>query len=151
MQLIVAGSVTGFTRQFLEKLASFKYRNDVHVITDPADDVLMPLIGAAYAFLYPALNDHFPETILLAIQADVPVIASPLPVIKELANNAVIYPEPDDVSGFARCMQEIYKDEQLRTAVILAARNHMDQHEKYDMAADCRNLLWQAFHDNYKV
>lgn len=148
MQLIVTGSVTAWTQQFLTKLAYFKYRNDVHVIPDPTDDILKALIGSAYALLYPALNDHFPETVLLAMRADVPVIASPVPVIKELANCAVIYPEPDNASGFAKSMQDIYKNERLREDVILSARNHMEQGKKYNLATVCRNLLWQTLDKN---
>lgn len=145
MQLVITGNKTLWTEQLKEKLHSFKYRSDVHLIIDPPKEALHAIIGAAYAFVYPALHDHFPLNILRAMQAEIPVITSEIPVIQEIANNAVMYAKPDNTEGFAQSIQMIYKDEQLRKKLIDTAKNYLAQRSKNDVVEDCWLLLSTSF------
>jgi glycosyltransferase involved in cell wall biosynthesis len=145
MQLVLAGNTTGWTGEFLEKLSTFKYRSDVHVITNPSGEVLIDLIGAAYAFVYPAQFDYFPVNIILAMRASVPVIASAIPVIQEAAGKSVLYPGSNDEEGFAKTIQEIYKDENRRSQITEMATNNLLAAEKYDLVGDCRDIFKTFF------
>lgn len=140
MHLIIAGNQTLYTGQLVQKLASFKYRNDVHLIIDPPENTLNALIGAAYAFVYPVLYDHLPVNVLSAIRAGVPVITFVTPVIKEMANDTVIY-AASDAEALSESMQSLYKDENLRAAVIDSAEKHIAQKGKTAIAITCRNLF----------
>lgn len=140
MHLVIAGNQTLHTGQLVQKLASFKYRNDVRLIIDPPDKTLNALIGAAYAFVYPVLYDHLPVTVLSAICARVPVITFVTPFIKELASDTVIY-TASDAEALSESMQSVYKDEDLRAAVIDSAGKHIAQKGKTVTAVACRNLF----------
>ncbi len=140
MHLIIAGNRTLHTGQLVQKLASFKYRNDVHLVIDPPEKTLNALIGAAYAFVYPVLYDHLPVNVLSAICARVPVITFVTPFIKELAGDTVIY-TASDAEALSESMQSVYKDEDLRAAVIDSAEKHLAQKGKTAMAVACRNLF----------
>lgn len=140
MQLIIACRNTAYSEEFIQKLASFKYRNDVHLIIDPPKESLHAIIGAAYAFVYPALYDHFPLNLLLAIRAGVPVIAFAAPIIQEIANNAVIYTE-SNAEALSKSMQSIYKDEEFRGRVIASTEKHHAQKGKFDIVSACWNIF----------
>lgn len=145
MQLLMAGNKTAWTAEFTEKLSTFKYRADVRVITNLSNMELNTIIAAAYAFVYPAQFDYFPVNILRAMKAGVPVIASRIPAIQEMAGAAAIYPASNDEDGFAKAMQGIYKDENLRSDIIDAARNHIREAKQYDMVEDCWNFFEAIF------
>lgn len=140
MHLIIAGNKTLHTGELVQKLATFKYRNDVHLVIDPPETTLNALIGAAYAFVYPVLYDHLPVTILSAMRARVPVITFVTPVIKEIANDTVIY-TASDAEALSESMQSVYKDEDLRAAVIASAEKRIAQKGKTAIAVACRNLF----------
>lgn len=140
MHLIIAGNQTSHTGQLVQKLASFKYRNDVRLIIDPAEKTLNALIGAAYAFVYPVLHDHLPVNVLSAIRAGVPVITFVTPFIKEIASDTVIY-TASDAEALSESMQSVYKDEDLRAAVIDSAEKHIAQKGKTAIGVACRNLF----------
>lgn len=140
MHLIIAGNKTLHTGELVQKLASFKYRNDVRLIIDPPPTTLNALIGASYAFVYPVLYDHLPVNILSAIRARVPVVTFVTPVIKEIADDTVIY-TVSDAASLSESMQSVYKDEDLRTAVVASAEKRMAQKGKTAIAVACRNLF----------
>ncbi|HJU46093.1 MAG TPA: hypothetical protein VJ647_04870 [Chitinophagaceae bacterium] len=49
MKLVLAGAVNRKTKQLKEKLATYRYREDVGIIEDPADETLHELTAGAYA------------------------------------------------------------------------------------------------------
>ncbi|MEO7045131.1 MAG: glycosyltransferase, partial [Ferruginibacter sp.] len=73
MQLVIVGNKTSVTSPLSEKLASFKYRDDVHLLVNQTTAKVQRIIAGAYAFVYPVLYEYFPITILQAMQAEVPV------------------------------------------------------------------------------
>lgn len=141
MQLLIAGSKTSTTENFGNQLASYKYRKEVNLIINPSKETLQKLIAGAYALVYPALYDGFPVNILSAMQAGVPVISSSAKVCKEWCGDTIIYPETDDSAGFAKSMQLIYKDERLRSDFIVAAKKHLVDKGKDDVAKKCLNFF----------
>lgn len=140
MQLVVAGNTTGWTGSWLKNLESYKYRDDIHVIPDPSKETSYSVIAGAYAFVYPALHDHLPVNILYAMQAEVPVITSSIPVIEEIAGRAVMYAAENNETGFAAAMQAIYKDEQIRDSLIGKGRKQREK-QGNDIVEDCWHML----------
>ena len=140
MRLVIAGQQTRETGAWLTSLDTYKYRDDVRVVTDPPSGVLHAIIAGAYAFVYPAVRDHLPVNVWYAMQAGVPVVASPVPAITEVAAQAVLYAAGDDETGFAAAMQTVYKDESLRDDLIVRGSRHMDGLAQ-DAAAGCWQIL----------
>lgn len=146
MQLLIAGNPTAYIKEFSEKLSTYKYRSDVQVLPGLPAQVVNHLISGAYACVYPAAYDHFPLTIIKAMRAGVPVITSSIPVIREFSGNAALFAYPDNVEGFAKALQLIYKDEDLRTSIIGLGKLHTDSLTKGDPADDLWQLMLRSFH-----
>ncbi|MEJ7769523.1 MAG: glycosyltransferase [Chitinophagaceae bacterium] len=145
MKLIFAVNTTALTIKFQEKLATFKFRDDVHIVRNCTAQQRDELLGAAYAVVCPARLEYFPINILRAMKAGVPVIASEIPVIKVVAGDAVIYPDSNDEGGFAKALQLLYKDENLRSRIITAGKIHLEAAGKADFIHDCRNIFDATF------
>lgn len=144
MKLVIAGNATAWTGELLQKTASFKYRNDVHILPGCSSQTLAALTAAAYAFVYPAPAGCFPFGIVHAMQAGVPVITYDTPVMKELAGNTVLYAVPGNEQGLTANMQLLYKDEALRKEMIERAGQHIGQTAKNNIAAFCWEIMMQS-------
>lgn len=140
MQLVIAGHTTAWTQHWMATLDSYKYREDVHVIRDPLKGTLQTVVAGAYAFVYPALHDHVPVNILHALHAGVPVISSPLPVVKEIAGEAALYAAGNDENSFAAAMQALYKDERQRDSLIGKGRKK-GADEETGMVKTCWHII----------
>jgi glycosyltransferase involved in cell wall biosynthesis len=142
MQLIITGNKSSSAESLTEKLATYKYRKDVHLILNPSKKTFYELIAGAYAFVYPMPGDHFPLTILMALRSGIPVIAYDMPLVREVAGDTIIYASAG-ADGLSAKMQSIYKDESLRAAVIDSAEEHIAQKAKTDIPQS----LYYIFHD----
>lgn len=118
MKLVIAGRLAWQYETFIEKLKSFKYRNDVVLTGYINDGTLADLMGSAYALVYPSLFEGFGVPIIEAMQSGTPVITSNTSSMPEVGGDAVLYANPTDVDDLAKQMMLIYKDEKLRTALI---------------------------------
>ena len=140
MQLVITGNKTAWTDTWLSTIPSYKWRKDVHILQDPPKEELLAVIAGAYAFVYPARHGPVPVNPLYALHAGVPVIASRLPVIEEVVQQAVLYASANDESSFAAAMQTLYKDEQLRDSLIQKGHQHLTA-TAVDMVKDCWHIL----------
>jgi hypothetical protein len=58
MKLVMAGSVNRKTGKLKEKLATYKYREDVIIIENPVTELLHELAAAAYAPVVPGEDEE---------------------------------------------------------------------------------------------
>lgn len=118
MKLVLAGRMAWGSAEFEKLLKSYKYRDDV-LLTGYVDDGRMAsLMGAAYALAYPSYWEGFGLPVLEAMQAGVPVITSSNSAMPETAGDAALYREPGDPESWGQAMGILYKDENLRAALI---------------------------------
>jgi glycosyltransferase involved in cell wall biosynthesis len=118
MKLVIAGRLAWQYETFIEKLKSYKYRNDVVLIGYINDNTLAELMGSAYALVYPSLLEGFGVPIIEAMQSGTPVITSNTSSMPEVGGDAALYANPNDVDDLAKQMMLIYKDEKLRNNLI---------------------------------
>ena len=118
MKLVIAGRLAWQSEIFIEKLKSYKYRNDVVLTGYINDNTLADLMGSAYALVYPSLFEGFGVPIIEAMQSGTPVITSNTSSMPEVGGDAVLYANPNDVDDLAKQMMLIYKDENLRSNLI---------------------------------
>lgn len=119
MQLVLAGGNPALDKDLVARLATYKYRQDIHWTRHLPPQEWGPLAGASYAIVAPFDRDDLCIPILNAWKAGVPVITATtgtasLPDI----TNAVLYAQPGDPASLAGQLMLIYKDEGLRSSLI---------------------------------
>jgi len=128
MKLIVLGHIADYKNQLSEKIATYKYREDVELLDSEPLDVEAKLFGAAYAVLSLANQSQYYIPILQAFQANVPVICAENSSFSEAINNAVLTVAKDDVEALANQMKLLYRDENLRSQKIAAGQAMAELH-----------------------
>lgn len=139
MKLLVAGRLAWQYDDVLEKLKTYKYRNDVVMLDYLPDDELAKITATAYAVVYPSFFEGFGLPIIEAMQSGVPVITSNTSAMPETAGDAALYADPADPDAIAKHMLNLYKDETLRSQLIEAGKI---QAAKYNWNLSA-GLLWE--------
>jgi glycosyltransferase involved in cell wall biosynthesis len=93
------------------------------VFTGPVnDDDLVGLYSEASLFTFPSLYEGFGLPALEAMACGVPVIASDIPVLREVLGDAAQFVAPTDVEGLAALMERVLADENDRAVLIERGR-----------------------------
>jgi glycosyltransferase involved in cell wall biosynthesis len=74
------------------------------------------------------------------MQADVPVITSPLSAMPEICGDAALYMAPNDFNDIADKMMLLFKDESKRNLFIIKGRQQANLYN-WDKSAE---LIWKA-------
>ena len=140
MKLLIAGEITQQKGDILEKLSSYKYKDDVVILKGIDQQQLALITAAAYSFIYPSLYEGFAMPILSAMQCGVPVIATNLNTNSEIGGEGCLYAPPNDVDGIANQMKMLYRDELMRASLI---EKGMQQAAVYNLDL-ATNLFWDV-------
>ncbi len=144
IQLVLAGSALKSEPGFLEQLSTFKYRSDVHVYSDLAEDDFIKLLSAAYALVYPFDDEETGTIVLNAFKAHVPVIISDRGSLHEVAADAALYASIDDIELLASQLMLLYKDESLRNELIEKGKLQWPLFDQIDAMNKLKNAMMQA-------
>jgi glycosyltransferase involved in cell wall biosynthesis len=74
------------------------------------DDLLPAVVAGASALVLPSLDEGFGLPVLEALSAGTPVVASDLPVLREVGGAVVTYAEAGDPAAFAAALQQVLDD-----------------------------------------
>lgn len=118
MKLLVAGRLAWQYDDLLEKLKTYKYREDVVLLDYLPEDQLQRVTAAAYALVYPSWFEGFGLPILEAMKCEVPVICSNTSSMPEVAGEAALLVDPADPDAIAKEMLSLYRNEGIRNAFI---------------------------------
>ena len=91
-------------------IAELGLASRVLLVPEVADELLPAVYRAASVFAFPSLAEGYGLPVLEAMAAGVPVVASDIPVLSEIAGRAAVLVRPDDAAGWARAMAEILAD-----------------------------------------
>ena len=139
MKLLVVGRLAWQYDDILQKLKTYKYRDDVVLLGYLPDEQLALITASAYALVYPSYFEGFGLPILEAMQAETPVITSNTSSMPEIGGNAALYADPADPDAIAKQMLYLYKNEAERTGLIGAGTIRAKEFS-WDKSAE---ELWQ--------
>ncbi len=83
-----------------------------------AEEYIPAIYNGATAFIFPSEYEGFGIPVLQAMACRVPVAASSIPTLREVAGEAALFFDPDDVRSVARAIEKILTDSKLREQLI---------------------------------
>lgn len=101
MDLVILETNSKTIRKQLKKEGAIKLLDKIYLPGYIENHLLPQIYFNAYLFLYPSIRESFGLPILEAMASGTPVIASNIPAIKEVGQEAPIYVDPYDVDVLA--------------------------------------------------
>ncbi|MFA5131346.1 MAG: glycosyltransferase family 1 protein [Patescibacteria group bacterium] len=95
-------------------IEEFNLNNEVYIPGWVSEEDLPYIYNAASAFVFPTKHEGFGIPLLESLACGLPTIASDLPVLREVAGDAVYYFDQNNNRSIAAAMVKIIKDEALR-------------------------------------
>jgi glycosyltransferase involved in cell wall biosynthesis len=130
MKLVLVGPMYFKNNEMEQVYKGMKFKDDVVFTGRLNVEELCKVTGAAFALTYVSYFEGFGIPIIEAMQCDIPVIASNVTSMPEVAGDAALQVDPFSVDDIANAMQDIFHDEALRQKLIEKGR------------ARCRNFSW---------
>lgn len=117
-KLVLSGDASHGYDEVKYMIHEFNLESDV-IITGWIPEVDMPyLYNGASAFVFPSLYEGFGIPLLQAMACGTPIIASRAGSIPEIAGNAVVLFDPNNVKSMAEAISKIILDDNLRQNLI---------------------------------
>lgn len=95
-------------------IQEFNLNDQVHLPGWVSEEDLPYIFRAASAFIFPSRHEGFGIPILQALSCGVPTAVSDLPVLREIAADAVLYFNQNDKQSIAKALDQILNDQNLR-------------------------------------
>ena len=111
LALVVTGPTGWHNRDFEKRLR--RTRAQVHLTGCVSDRELAALYSATACFLYPSLAEGFGLPVLEALASGAPVVTSNRGALPEVAGDAALLSEPDDVESVGEAMSRVLSDPEL--------------------------------------
>jgi glycosyltransferase involved in cell wall biosynthesis len=105
--LVVVGSRSVFRMAVEQQVADLNIADRVTFEGTLSDEVLAKHYQEATALVQPSFSEGFGLTGLEAMSFQTPVVASNIPVFKEVYQNAAVYFDPKSVSDFSAAMKKL--------------------------------------------
>ena len=108
------------------------------------DDTLAALYRRALAVVSPSRYEGFGLPLVEAMSVGVPVLASDIPVFREVAGDAAVYLPVDDAAAWKRALVELAADSSLRSRLAARGRERAGAFDWMKAAARTRAVLERA-------
>jgi glycosyltransferase involved in cell wall biosynthesis len=116
LRLVIVGKKGWLFREFFRRLAELGLDDGQQVVFPGyvADEDLPALYAGAACFVFPSLYEGFGLPVLEAMASGAPVVCSNASSLPEVAGDAALMVAPDDPGGFARAVERVLADGELR-------------------------------------
>lgn len=147
--MVIVGEKMFMTSEIEKVLRQMKHAKDI-VFTgwlDPAS--LCQVMGGATALTFLPLFEGFGIPVIEAMYCDIPVLASNVTSLPEVAQNAAIYADPYNINSMAEQMISIATDEIMRKDLIEKGRirrQNFNWNKTSDGLWDCIKKLIDKLH-----
>jgi glycosyltransferase involved in cell wall biosynthesis len=118
LTLVCTGVLDDRMRSYRDGIASESVRRRLRFTGYCPPDVVIALLRACRAVIYPSLYEGFGLPVLEAMAADRPVLCSDLPVLREVAADAAIFFDPTSASGICAAIEKLEQRPELVARLI---------------------------------
>jgi glycosyltransferase involved in cell wall biosynthesis len=122
LYLVIVCARNIFYERFLKKVEKLGAKNFVNFVGFVPDEELVVIYQQAEAFVFPSLIEGFGLPGLEAMACGLPVLASDIPVFREIYKDAVIYFDPFCSDDLAEKIKKIMKNKKLKEELKLKAK-----------------------------
>ena len=126
-KLVLVGEKFFLTQSMEEQLEKMKNRKDVIFTGRLSPEQLNDALGAAWAMTFVPYFEGFGIPILEAMKCDIPVIASKVTSLPEIAGDAAIFASPESPASIRDSMIRIVREKGLRQELINKGRLRREQ------------------------
>ncbi len=127
--LAIAGSRSVFTKRLKRAIDKYSAKKFVKLLGYVSDGELGTLLANSVAFVYPSLDEGFGLQGLESISSGTLVIASNIPVFKEIYQDNVIYFNPYDFTSITKRMEKVLKMSKIdREKIILKGQKFIKRY-----------------------
>ncbi|OHD63730.1 MAG: hypothetical protein A2176_14430 [Spirochaetes bacterium RBG_13_51_14] len=137
-QLVLVGMTGWIGSDFFQAIESSDVRDNVLITGYVSTAELAPIYTGAELFVFPTLYEGFGLPVLEAMQCGCPVITSNTSSIPEVAGDAALMLDPEDMTGLAESMEKILKNASLRKEL---AKKGLRQSKLFSWEKSARRLL----------
>ena len=124
VSLVIAGTQDKERAALRNRLAKLEIADRVRV-PDRLPAAQLPLLyAAARVLIHPSLREGFGLPIVEAQAVGTPVVASELPVLREVAGEGAMFFDPYDATALASQIETVAKDSEIRSRLIAAGRRN---------------------------
>ena len=115
VQLWLAGKWAPETMNVIQSVISAKHlENQVRMLGFVPTKDLPSLYANALAFVFPSLSEGFGLPIIEAMSSGIPVIASDIPIFREVADDAAVLVDPRDPAAWAKALESLLASQDTR-------------------------------------
>ena len=139
-KLLIVGRKFFLTKAMEEQLEHMKYRSDVIFAGRVDSEALNDIFASAWALTFVPFFEGFGIPLVEAMYCDVPVVASKVTSLPEIAGDAAVYVEPDSPGSIRDGMIRIVKEEGLREHLITKGK---ERRKRYSWDNTAREL-WKT-------
>lgn len=119
MKLVVIDKwITPNNSSFSAQLETYKYRDDVILLSTFDTDILSKLAYASYSTIYMPTQVETPITILQLLQMQAAIICSNNEMLQQFGANSMLYANALQHEEIGQQMVQLFKNESLRTELI---------------------------------
>ncbi|MDP2630337.1 MAG: glycosyltransferase family 1 protein [Candidatus Uhrbacteria bacterium] len=116
--LLLCGQEDFFQRRIIDRIAEAGLSDSVIHLGSVSDSCLSWLYAHAFAYVFPSFEEGFGLPAVEAFLHGCPVLASDIPVLKEVCGPAALYFDPNNVNDIARAMVTILTQQERRLFLI---------------------------------
>jgi glycosyltransferase involved in cell wall biosynthesis len=118
MKILIVGRYAWNATEIRQAIEEHPFKKDVIHYDYMQVDELSKVVGSAFGFMFVSLYEGFGIPILEALQCGVSGIVSDVTSLPEVAGDACLYVDPNNVNDIGEKMCQFYKDDALRHALI---------------------------------
>ena len=118
MKLMVVSRYKSLPSSIKDKISTYKFKDDIVVIENIIDEKYAWLLATAYGFIHISSNPLNIFPLVEAIYTNTAIISSSNDSFKEIITNAALLIKENTVEEIANALQEMYKNENLRSKLI---------------------------------
>jgi glycosyltransferase involved in cell wall biosynthesis len=127
ISLVIAGPPAGDERRLRSLVARLGLESRVVRLPSLSDAELASLYADAMALCFPSIAEGFGLPVIEAMAAGLPVIASDIPIVRELAGDTAQFVNGRDPAVWAQAISTLASQESLRHELSVAARPRAQQ------------------------